>query len=591
MFKERFPHLFSSLKQTLCSAFEIETAKNGSPTAKENGLLLHSKYNPEKEAESLASSFDANSKETAVFLGFGLGYGPIALAKKHPEALLILFESDVSRFFSALNAIDWSDFFKHKKIILALGIPLNEATSILKNCSSEKTQVFRSTSQSLHDEKYFDSIENLIKQLKEKDEINTNTLEKFANLWLSNSCRNLSYIETLDGVNKFKDTAKNLPFVILAAGPSLKKILPLLGEIKKKAITVCVDTALHACLREGMEPDFVILSDPQYYCSLHLEFLESPSSVLITEIAAYPSVFRFKCKEKVLFSSMFPIGQFFESRLGQKGSLKAGGSVTTTAYDFACLCGTREIFIAGMDLGFPKKETHIKGSQFEEKAHSSSTRTRNTETDNIKSLFSARPFNAKDYNGNSILTDKRMSLFSWWFETQCEKEKESGRKTFSLTPESLEVKGIEKSSIEDFLLKPEILEQKKEFFASAEENCKNIFPQKNISFTQVKTQFAESLETLCDLAKEGLSLCKKGLQDISCRPEIYKKMDKLDKKITSSSGKDAASLVFPTKRQLDRLASQIPQKTERDKAVYSIKYSQLIYTELLKSAESYKKFF
>ena len=77
---------------------------------------------------------------------------------------------------------------------------------------------------------------------------------------------------------------------------------------------VCVDTALHACLKQNVEPDFIILTDPQYYASLHLEFLSSPSSILITEIAAYPSVLRFRCKETVLYSSMFPIGQFFEGK-------------------------------------------------------------------------------------------------------------------------------------------------------------------------------------------------------------------------------------------------------------------------------------
>ena len=37
--------------------YRIETAKNGSPTASENAAMLHSKYNPEREADQQIASF------------------------------------------------------------------------------------------------------------------------------------------------------------------------------------------------------------------------------------------------------------------------------------------------------------------------------------------------------------------------------------------------------------------------------------------------------------------------------------------------------------------------------------------------------
>ena len=140
---------------------------------------------------------------------------------------------------------------------------------------------------------------------------------------------------------------------------------------------------------------------------------------------------------------MFPIGNFFEKNTQEKGLLAAGGSVTTTAWDFARMCGASEIYLAGMDLGFPNKETHIRGSKFEEKIHCESFRIKTSETKNIETLFSATPFYAKDYNGNEILTDKKMQLFSWWFEKNCTNAVSQGVKTFSLTPESLAINGIE----------------------------------------------------------------------------------------------------------------------------------------------------
>lgn len=591
LFKERFPELSNSLEVKFSNEIEFETAKNGSLTAKRKNLLLHSKYNPEKEADNLVNRFDSEKKDTAIFLGFGLGYGPVEFAKKFPEPTLIIIEEDTATFFSALKAIDWSPVFEHKKLIFIIGASVEQTAAVISNCSYSKTHIFKNKSHTAHNQEYFDSVENIIFQNKQKEEVNTNTLEKFSRLWLSNSCKNLDYIEKLDGVNKFLNTANGIPFVIIAAGPSLEKILPHLNKIKDRAITVCVDTSLHSCLEFNVEPDFIILADPQYYCSLHLEFLKSPESILVTEIAVYPSVFRFQCKEIILFSSMFPIGNFFEKNTQEKGLLAAGGSVTTTAWDFARMCGASEIYLAGMDLGFPNKETHIRGSKFEEKIHCESFRIKTSETKNIETLFSAAPFYAKDYNGNEILTDKKMQLFSWWFEKNCTNAVSQGVKTFSLTPESLAINGIEKFNLEEFLLKPAIKDKRKIFFENAQENKKKLSNSKGISFEQQKNQFGENLKILESLAKRGINLCNKALCSPLSIPEVFGKLNEIDQKISSSSAKDAAALVFPTQRQLDSLSEKISNDSEAEKKLYSIRYSNLIYTELLKSINLYKKFF
>lgn len=196
-------------------------------------------------------------------------------------------------------------------------------------------------------------------------------------------------------------------------------------------------------MRAGVESDFVILSDPQYYCFEHIEFLSSPSSILLTEIAAHPEVFNFKCRERVLFSSMFPVGAYFEARLGIKGVLRAGGSVATSAWDFARYSGAREIFIAGMDLGFPGSATHIAGSSFEEGLNRSSVRTCPAEIGSVRYLMSASPYYARDVCGRPLLSDEKMRLFAWWFETNALLARERGIATFTLTDESL---GIRESS-------------------------------------------------------------------------------------------------------------------------------------------------
>ena len=593
LFTKRFPQLSTLLSNKISNfenngtlSFELANAKNNSPTALENNMPLHSKYNPEKDAENLFADFDIKKVRFAVFFSFGLGYAPIFFSQKYPSVPIIIVEPDCNHLFSAFTVLDWQSVLEHNEIIFAVDATAEETATILSKHDASCYKIFSVQAQTLHAKNFYEELKRLLEKQNQKKEINLNTLEKFSHLWLRNSCRNLHYLAELDGVNKYENST-TLPFVILAAGPSLSSILPYLAEIKKRAVLVCVDTALHACSKAKVEPDFIILVDPQYACSLHLEFLSSPSSVLILESAVYPSVFRFNCKEKVLCSSLFPIGQYFEKKLGNKGKLGAGGSVTTTAWDFACLCGAKEIYLAGMDLGFPSKQTHIRGSQFEEKAHRISCRKTNAETNNISSLFSASPSISKDYNGNELLTDKRMSLFSWWFESNCKRAKETQNvHTYTLTSESLMIPEIEVSSINLFLQKQNQEESKKIFYNLANKKSEQLNSSFKNNYYQVLNDFTNDLQTLYIIAKKGLSLSNEAISNINKIPTIAVELNKLDSQIMNSNIKDAASLVFPTERQLDKEASNIP----KDKLRYSFYYSRLIYTELLNAISEYKKY-
>ena len=564
---------------------EYVEAKNGSSSASYEGIMLHSKYNPEREAEQLVSTC-SDDCPCAVFLAFGLGYAPIVFAKKHPDAALILVEKDPVFLFAAFATLDWQPVLEHSEIIFAVDADVQTASSLIRPHNSNDMAIFSNAAWTMHDKEYFESLRSAISRDSHKNQVNTNTLEKFSRLWLRNSCKNLPYLAQLGGVKDYFGIAPSMvPFVVLAAGPSLETILPHLAELKKRAVLICVDTALRACLNAGVEPDFIVLVDPQYACARHIEFLSSPTSVLIAESAVWPSVFRFNCREIVLCSSLFPIGQYFERHLGQKGALGAGGSVATTAWDFARKCGAKKIYMAGMDLGFPGKQTHIRGSQFEERSHRLSKRTNTAESDGVNALFSACPKKGCDYNGNEMLTDERMSIFSWWFENSCATAIQDGQETLTLTPQSLAIKGIKKSDVSEILSMPPMEREKEGFFIRAQKQ--KILSQEEAknagSYQSVLNSFKSRLQKLRDLAKKGRNLCKKGMQDRLKIPEVNAELTRIDEKILNSDAKDAAALVFPTERQLKELSKNLPESPE----LKALSYSDLIYTELNRAIEEY----
>lgn len=583
MFSTRFPHLAKILTKEECQDLKIELAKDNTYTAYDKNLLLHSKYNPKRESENIVKSFNREKHKVAVFLAFGLGWSLISFAENFPDIPIIVIESNKDYFFKALEILDWTKVFNHKNISLLINAEISDSSKFLSKYKTDEICFYCNDSQCNHDKEYFKNVLIEFNKIKEKENINTNTLEKFSKLWLKNTCKNLHYLAELDGIKRFINKAENLPFVILAAGPSLEKIIPHLEEIKKRAVIVCVDTALHACLKAKVEPDFIIIVDPQYYCALHLEFLESPSSIMILESAVYPSAFRFKCKEKILCSSMFPIGQYFESKIDYKGKLGAGGSVTTTAWDFARICNAKEIFLAGMDLGFPSKQTHIRGSQFEEKIHRESNKFNNAENSNINSIITAMPEWKYDYDGKPLLTDKKMSLFSWWFENNCKIAKENNIKTFTLCPESLKIEGIEKYDLNNFLSRNECIKEKEKFLNLNESPHKEDLIEK---IKIVKNEFNENLNELLDLSEKAIVLCEKALKNTSKLEEINQSLNEIDIKILNSKTKECAALVFPTERQLKEISISLDEKEK----LYPIKYSKIIYKQIIKSVKLIKKY-
>lgn len=572
--------------------YNFSFSKSGALTASQNGLPLHSAYNPKAEAERAAATIKDSEKEIIVFAGIGLGYLPIAAAQipGAEQKTFVILEPSAPHFFAALASLDFTELFKIPKLFFVIGADVEQAATLVQCAGGfEKSQTFAQKSQTAHAQEWFDAFFKRGQQHKDKAQVNTNTLEKFGRLWLKNGARNLRQMQELAGVSSFFGAARfgqdeALPCVLLAAGPTLQTVLPHLKEIQERAVTIAVDTALRACLKAGVQPDFIFLTDPQYWAWRHLAGLSSPQSILVAESAAYPSAFRFDCKKIVLMSSLFPLGKYFEERLGKKGSLASGGSVATSAWDFARAIGAKEIYAAGLDLGYPNKQTHIKGSSFEEAAHNCSKRQNPAEGQTARILFSAKNQEALDFEGNKIITDERMKLFAWWFENAISAS--PATKTYSFSKKGLAIKGVEFRSIDDFLKKPKITEQKAAFFDRAERSAAASLYDKE-KFAALLNELTCGLKKIESLSKKGIALCNDILCGDSRAAKRIGELDAIDQEIMGSDAKNIAALVFPTARQLEKLFLSV--NFPQNPVLANAAKSKIIYTELAKSIEEFLK--
>ena len=514
LFKGRFPQLAEMLpapenpEKLAESLWETGHSKAGSLTASEGGIRLHSAYNPEREAAGAVAGAGLENKSTAVFYGFGLGYHVIEAARSFPQKKIVLIEPDGGHFFAALALLDWEDVFKVEKLVIAVGCPEEQILHLIEDTSQvgglgtgglasggsgsiEDAVFFDIQPFTAHAEAYFENIRTIIKRNKRKNEINAATLKKFGRLWCRNSLANLMQMEKcLPVPEAAKAGAQDLPFLICGAGPSLEGILPLLAELSKKAVIVCVETALHALQRAGVQPDFILLTDPQFWAYRHIAGLSAPESFLITEVSAYPAVFRFPCRATLLCKSQFPIGSWFEEKLGIKtGDLGSGGSVASCAWNLSHLFGAKEVYTAGLDFAFPNGQTHIKGSSAEQTHHAISTRTAGAEKFTAAILHSANVQKAEDYEGKRVLTDSRMKMFAWWFEARLAACPET--KTFSLCPQGLKIPGITPAGTDALLNKKDITEETAAFLDGIAKEKPCLPPSQKTRFQELVKNFPD----------------------------------------------------------------------------------------------------
>jgi len=434
---------------------------SGLVTATLGGLHLHSAHDPVTEAARLAASIPP-AVDSVVLLGFGLGYQAEALLARGRGLKVLACVAEPALLAEALSLRDLRDLLAREELGFVVGgaggadgsagadpaavVPALEAMgtslfSILANRAEEKSRP-----------EWYAGVRAAAERYASKETINGNTLKRFGRLWVRNLAHNMGQLGRLPGVARLEGRLSGLPALVLAAGPSLDEALPLLRELKERCLLIAVDTSLRSLLREGVEPDFLVVVDPQYWNWRHLEGLSSPSSILVSESASWPAVFRFGCRAAFLCSSLFPLGRAIEARTGAKGKLGAGGSVTTTAWDLGRLLGASPLYMSGLDLGFPRGATHARASLFEQRAISGGRRLAPAETSHAAALFSGGPLWAPANDGEKIRTDKRMTLYAWWFESRlCH---EGAPRTLNLSSHGLAIPGMGLASLDEVLALP-----------------------------------------------------------------------------------------------------------------------------------------
>ena len=254
-------------------------------------------------------------------------------------------------------------------------------------------------------------------------EVGNSTLLRFGKIWTKNFFRNMHRYFKSQKLIPYLGWASQKPAIIVAAGPSLEAALPFLQKQHNQAILIACDTALPMLLQAQINPDFVVTVDPQEKNSLYLRYSANKDHILIADPAIHDSTFEgYKDQNIILMDSVFPLYAPFERFWGHCGLLASGGSVSTSAFDFARKTGADPIIMVGQDLSFTKKKTYSSGNVLSEFSRTTHHRLNSFHALQAKATHTDHSQYIKGRLPNStVYVDSRFMLYRDWFSLEIPK--------------------------------------------------------------------------------------------------------------------------------------------------------------------------
>ena len=254
-------------------------------------------------------------------------------------------------------------------------------------------------------------------------EVGNSTLLRFGKIWTKNFFRNMHRYFKSQKLIPYLGWASQKPAIIVAAGPSLEAALPFLQKQHNQALLIACDTALPMLLQAQINPDFVVTVDPQEKNSLYLRYSANKDHILIADPAIHDSTFEgYKDQNIILMDSVFPLYAPFEGFWGHSGLLASGGSVSTSAFDFARKIGADPIIMVGQDLSFTKKKTYSSGNVLSEFSRTTHHRLNSFHALQAKATHTDHSQYIKGRLPNStVYVDSRFMLYRDWFSLEIPK--------------------------------------------------------------------------------------------------------------------------------------------------------------------------
>jgi len=188
---------------------------------------------------------------------------------------------------------------------------------------------------------------------------------RFKEIFIKNLIGNLKALKNSTPLNAYEKINKDIPAIIVSAGPSLDKNLAEMVKHKdelKKYFIIAGSRTLKAIIKNGIKPDMVVSIDPiDANYDMMKDYLEEDVPLAFYEYSNRYLVRDYK-GEKIYLSAL--LSKTIEE-LNDIRAAYSGGSVAHTCIDIANIMGCSPIILVGQDLAFTYDKHHSDSAIFD----------------------------------------------------------------------------------------------------------------------------------------------------------------------------------------------------------------------------------
>ncbi|EAK4624510.1 DUF115 domain-containing protein, partial [Campylobacter coli] len=364
--------LLNFIQNKTCSRFNID--ENLNIYDKTHNVFMYE--NLEEEINFFYQSILEKTPRYPFVCIYGIGNALLIknLAKHYKH--LFVFESEIELFILALSTIDLSEELKVYKIVLfdcvAKDLEIQIAMIFDQQSILEYLSLYVMFISSHYYLKYYETSILSLNELCIKSAsvaIRNADITCFLPLlthgqFLQNIPSMLESIPFQRILSERKNKFENA--IVVSAGPSLAKQLPLLKAYQDKAVIFCADGALSMLEKEGIIPDYVTNLD---FTDLAMKFFqnkENKTSLNVLSCATHPNVVHsLKAENCMIVLRNKALYQRFN--LNDFGYIDTGTHVSHFSYTLALALGFKNIILIGQDLAFDEKgNSHSQGFSYGE---------------------------------------------------------------------------------------------------------------------------------------------------------------------------------------------------------------------------------
>ncbi len=423
-----------ALEPTRDAGFTVQLPSDAGPS-----VYVHSRYRPLEEAQRLVAARMEKPPETlptgaaegnadhsddgaaVVLFGLGLGYHIVACERTALRPTIVVCEPDLHLIKLALCLFELHDQLDSGRLRFVTTTEKGAIHERLKLISTTlmlgtRYVVLPHAARCRVDE--FTRFQALVTDYISFARTQLVTALRNSRITFENIINNLPSYLNEPGIEAFAGRGRGFPAVLIAAGPSLSRQLPLLREIQDRAVLIAVQTVLKPLLQQGIRPHFVASLD---YHEISAQFYSDLADVQDCALIAEPKVAwqvpdAYPGRVHMLHARV--LDDLLGEQLPRRGALKAGGTVAHLAYYFAEHLACNPIVLVGQDLAFSDGMYYAPGMPVEASWQPESSRYQTVEMRQWERIIRIRPILRKvpDSRDGLVYTDEPMFTYAEQFE-------------------------------------------------------------------------------------------------------------------------------------------------------------------------------